>query len=52
MPELINSNFSEMETVYKAEYERMVKAGYTEGQIEEAFDRLIRIQNMVTMAVM
>lgn len=41
----------ENEEFYRKEIERMEKQGYTDEEIELELDRIIRIQNMVTMAV-
>ncbi len=43
---------NEMIELYQKEIERMEKQGYTEPEIERALDLMIRVQNMVTMAVM
>lgn len=43
---------TEMTELYRKEIERMEKQGYTEPEIERALDLMIRVQNMVTMAVM
>lgn len=43
---------NEVLAFYKEEVERMEKQGYTPEQIEREFDRLINLQNMVTMAVL
>lgn len=36
---------------YKSEVERMEKMGYTSDEIERALDSMIRVQNMVMLAV-
>ena len=43
---------NEVLAFYRAEAERMEKQGLTPDQIEREFDRLISLQNRVTMAVM